>query len=95
MVRSRNKSLLALEKEKEYVALERDRAKAGLQKAKAALIEHQRVLDGAIWERNSLRIQVVGIREQVAKAREKVVQEYKANFKDTDDYHELMRDVVT
>ena len=37
---------------------------------------------------------MAGIGAQVAKAREEAVQQYKANFKDTDDYLELMRDVV-
>ena len=48
MPRSSGESLLALEKEKEYAQLERDRAKADLEKAKAALIEHERVLDSAV-----------------------------------------------
>ena len=94
MARSRDESLIALENEKEYVQLERDRAKANLEKAKTALIEHERVLDSAVRARNSLRIQVAGIGAQVAKARKKAIQEYKANFKDTDNYLELMRDAV-
>ena len=58
MARSRNESLLALEKEKEYTQLEKDKdkAKADLEKAKAALIEHERVLDSALRDRNSLKI---------------------------------------
>ena len=52
-----------MEKEKEYAQLERDRAKANLEKAKVTLIEHKKVLDGAIRETNSLRTQIVGIRE--------------------------------
>ena len=94
VARSRDQSLLTLEKETEYAQLERDRAKVDLEKAKVALIEHEKVLDGAVRERNSLRIQVAGIRVQVAKAHEESIQEYKANFKDTDDYLELMRDAV-
>ena len=34
------------------------------------------------------------IRALVAQAREEAVQEYKANFKDTDDYIDLMRDAT-
>ena len=49
-------------KEIEYAQLERDRAKVDLDRAKAILIEHEKVLDGAIRERKSLRIQVTGIR---------------------------------
>ena len=74
-----------MENETVYAQLERDRAEINLEKAKAALIEHEKVLDGAVRERNSLRIQVVGIGVQVAKAHEEAVHEYKANFKDTDD----------
>ena len=61
MAQSRSQSLLALEKETEYAQLKKDWAKANLEKAKAALIEHEKVLDGAIRQRNSLRIQVVRI----------------------------------
>ena len=78
----------------EYAQLERDRAKADLVKASVALTEHEKVLDAKVWERNSLRVQVAGIGAQMARAREEAVQQYKANFKHTDDYLELMRDVV-
>ena len=94
MTKSCSESLLALEKEKEYAQLERDMDKADLDKAKAAMFKHERVLDSAIQERNSLRIQVVGIGAQVAKAGKETVQAYKANFKDTYDYLELMRDAI-
>ena len=52
------------------------------------------MLDATVRERNSLWVQVVGIGAQVTKAREEAVQQYKANFKDMDDYLELMRDAV-
>ena len=64
-------------------------------KASAALTKHEKVLDGTVRERNSLRIQVLGIGAQIAKAREEAVHECKANFKDTDNYLELIRDAVT
>ena len=86
VARQREHSLLAAEKEVEYAQLERDRAKADLVKASAALTEHEKVLDAAVRERNSLRVQVVGIGAKVAKAHKEAVQQYKANFKDTDDY---------
>ena len=95
VVRQREHSLLTTEKEVEYAQVERDRAKADLVKASAALTEHEKVLDAAIRERNSLRIEVAGIGAQVTKAREEAIQQYKANFKDTDDYLELMRDAIT
>ena len=66
-----------------------------MESAEAVLIKHKKVLNANVRERNSLRIQVARIRAQVAKAREEAVQEYKANFKDTDDYLELMRNAVT
>ena len=37
---------------------------------------------------------MAGIGEQVARAREEAVQEYKNNFKDIDDYLNLMKDAV-
>ena len=40
----------------EYAQLERDWAKADLVKASATLIEHEKVLDAIIRERNSLRV---------------------------------------
>ena len=94
VARQREHSLLTAEKEVEYAQLKRDRAKTDLVKASAALTEHEKVLDAAVQERNSLRVQVAGIRVHVAKAREEAVQQYKANFKDTDDYLELMRDAM-
>ena len=41
-----------------------------------------------------LKAEVARIREKVARSREEVVQEYKDNFKDTDDCLDLMRDAV-
>ena len=84
VAKSRSQSLMDLEKETEYAQLERDRAKVDLARAKAVLIKHEKVLDGAVRERNSLRIQVARVGTQVAKACEEAVQEYKANFKDMD-----------
>ena len=37
---------------------------------------------------------MAGIGAQVTKAREEAIQQYKANFKDTDDYLKLIRDAV-
>ena len=44
--------------------------------------------------RNSLKVHEAGIEALIAQAREEAVQEYKANFKDTDDYLDLMRDAT-
>ena len=85
VARQRKHSLLAVEKEVEYAQVERDRAKADLVKASAALIEHKKVLDAAVQEKNFVRVQVAGIGVEVAKAHEEAVQQYKANFKDTDE----------
>ena len=41
-----------------------------------------------------LKVEVAGIREKVARAREEVVQEYKDNFNVANDYLDLMRDAV-
>ena len=41
-----------------------------------------------------LKAKVAGIGEQVARAREEAVQEYKNNFKDTNDYLDLMKDAM-
>ena len=95
MVRSHDESLFALEKEKEYAQIEKNRAKADLEKAKMALNEHEKVLASAFWERDLLKVQVAGTWAQVAKAHEEAIWEYKENFKDTDDYLDLMRDDIT
>ena len=87
-------SLPALEKEKEYADLERDRAKADLEKAKAVLLQQDRAFKAAAQKRDILKGELDGVREKVAKARVAAVQEYKDNFKDTDNYLDLMRDAV-
>ena len=56
--------------------------------------ELKRALLVAVREQDSLKVQVEGIRASLAKAREEAVQEYKANFKETDDYLDLMRDAT-
>lgn len=48
MVRSRNESLVALENDKKYALIERDRAKVDLEKAKATLNEHEKLLASAV-----------------------------------------------
>ena len=47
-----------------------------------------------VQERNTLKVHVAGIGTIVAQAREEAVQEYRANFKDTDDYLDLMKDAT-
>ena len=49
----------------------------------------------AVREKNTLKVHVAGIGALVAQACEEAVQEYKANFKDTDDYLDLMRGTIT
>ena len=56
VVASCRHSILSLEKEKEYVDFERDRAKADLEKAKAALLEQDRAFNAAARERDILRV---------------------------------------
>ena len=53
-------SILALEKEKEYADLERDRVKANLEKAKATLQERDRALQVAAWVHDALKAEVAG-----------------------------------
>ena len=48
----------------------------------------------AVRERNNLRVHVASIWTLVAQAREKAIQEYKANIKDTYDYLDLMKDAT-
>ena len=43
-------SILSLDKEKEYAGLERDRARADLEQAKALIQEKDKVLQAAAWE---------------------------------------------
>ena len=59
-----------------------------------ALQEQERELTTTAQERDFLKSQVARMEEQMAKAREEVVQKYKANFKDTDKYLDLMMDAV-
>ena len=51
-------------------------------------------MQAAARERDALKVKVAGIGEKVARAREEAVQEYKDNFKDTDDYLDLMKDAM-
>ena len=50
MVTSCRQSLLTAEKENKYVGLERDRAKADLEKPKAAIQERDKALQVDAWE---------------------------------------------
>ena len=68
VVTSYRRSILALEKEKEYADLERDRAKADLEKAKIALQDKDRALQVAAREYDALKAKVA---VKVAKARER------------------------
>ena len=70
VVTSCRQSILALEKEKEYTNLERDRVKANLEKEKTALQERDKALQVAAWEQDALKAEVVG---KVAKAREEAI----------------------
>ena len=94
MVRHRDDSILNMEKETKHARSERDKAWAELEKAQEALREHEKALAATVRERNTLKVHVVGIGELVAQAHEEAVQEYKANFKDMDDYLDLMRDAT-
>ena len=94
MMRHREDSLLAAKKKKKYAQVERDRARADLEKAKGALSENEKALANTVREWNMLKAHVAGIGALVAHAWEEAIQEYKANFKDTDDYLDLTRDTV-
>ena len=94
MVKSCRDSLLALEKEKEYADLERDRIKANLEKAKATLQEQDRAFHAAARERDMLKGELAEMGERMARAREEAVQDYKDHIKDSLDYLNLMRDAV-
>ena len=94
MVRSHNDSILNMEKEREHAWSERDKAWAELEKAQGALHNNEMVLAVTVQERNSLKVNVAIIGALVAQVREEAVQEYKANFKDTNDYLDLMRDAT-
>ena len=92
MVRLRNDSILVMENEMEHAQVERDKARAELEKAREALCKNERALANVVWERNILKVYVVGA--LVAQAREEAIHEYKVNFKDTDDYLDLIRDAT-
>ena len=94
VVASCRHAILALEKEKEYADLEKDRAKADLKKAKATLLEQDRAFNVAALERDILKGELAGVGEKVARAREEAIQEYRDNFKDTNDYLDLIRDAI-
>ena len=47
-----------------------------------------------VWEWDSLKVQVEGFGASLAKASEEAVQEYRANFKETYDYLDLMQDAT-
>ena len=95
MVRRRYDSILIVEKEKKHAWSERDKVKAEQERVQGALYENEKALVNVILERNTLKVHVARIRALMAQAREKAIQEYKANFKDTDNYLDLMRDATT
>ena len=84
-------SLLAADKEKEYVGRERDQARADREQAKTFLQEKDRALQVAAREQDTLMAEMAA---KVAKAKVDAVQEYKNSFKDKVDYLLLMRDAV-
>ena len=92
MVKRCNNSIRIMEKEREHARAEINKARVEPEKALRELRENEKALANVVWERNTLKVQVVGIGALVAQAREEVVHEYKANFTDTDDYLDLMRD---
>ena len=47
-----------------------------------------------VRERNTFKVLMAGIGALMTKARDEAVQEYKANFKEMDDYLDLMRDAT-
>ena len=57
--------------------------------------ENEKALANVVWERNTLKVYVEGIEALVAQTQEEAIQEYKVNFKDTENYLNLIRDVVT
>ena len=57
--------------------------------------ENEKALANVVWERNTLKVYVAGIEALVAQTQEEAIQEYKVNFKDTENYLNLIRDVVT
>ena len=61
-----------------------------LAKAQEAARELGRALLAVVRKRDSLKVQVEGFGASLAKAHEEAIQEYKANFKETDDYLDLI-----
>ena len=86
MVKRCEDSILDAKKEREHARSKKDKAQAELAKAQDALCEHEWAL--------AVTVYVAGIEALVAQACKEAVQEYKANFKDTDDYLYLMRDAT-
>ena len=56
--------------------------------------EHEWALVAAIRERNTFKVHVARIGALVAHAHEEAIQEYKANFNDTNNYLDLIRDAT-
>ena len=94
MVRRCNDSILVVEKEREHARAERDKARPELEKAYGVLSKNEKALTNVVRERNTLKVHVAGIGALVAHAHEEVIQEYKVNFKGTNDYLNLMRDAT-
>ena len=94
MVRRRKDSILIVKKEREHARAERDKARAELEKAHGELSENEKALANVVRRRNTLKVHVVGIGAIMAQAHEEAVQEFKVNFKDTDDYLNLMKDAT-
>ena len=67
-----------------------DEARNDLAKAQEAVRE----LDLAEGERDQLKARVEGFKASLAKAREEDTQEYRANFKETNDYLDFMNDAT-
>ena len=58
------------------------------------MCELERALQATVREKNSLKVHVASIEALLAQAHEEAVQEYKANFKETNDYLDLIRDAT-
>ena len=81
-------SLLVAEKEWDHAGLERDCARADLERAKTFLQEKDRALQVTAQEQDALKAEMAA---KVAEARANAIREYKNGFKDTMDYLFLMR----